>query len=174
MELLSAIVAVLTVLVFVDLVLSAAIIRRLRETETTLIALQTPPDTGLPVGASMPEFSSANGELDRRDLAGEPAVIAFFSTTCSHCPAQAEQLAARADEFADTGTRVVSVLAAAEGTPDDLTPMLRKAGLLLTESSTDGLMAVFGETATPSFLLFDADGQLTRKGHELSDVLGSG
>jgi hypothetical protein len=174
MALLSVIVAVLTVLVFVNLVLSAAIIRRLRETETTLIELRTPPETGMPIGSRMPEFRSANGELNRGDLAGEPAVIAFFSTGCSHCPAQAEQLAARADEVAGTGTRVVSVLAVAEGTTDDLTPTLRKAGLLLTESGPDGLMATFGETATPSFLLFDAEGQLTRKGHQLSDVLGSG
>ncbi|GAA3388438.1 peroxiredoxin family protein [Cryptosporangium minutisporangium] len=174
MELLAAIVAVLAVLVLVDLVLSAAIIRRLRQTETTLIELRTPPDTGLPVGATMPEFSAVNGDLSSRDLVGEPAVIAFFSTGCPHCPAQAERLAARADELAGHGTRVVSVLAVAEGTTDDLTPTLRKAGRLLTESGPDGLMAVFGETATPSFLLFDAEGRLMRKGHELSDVLGSG
>jgi cytochrome oxidase Cu insertion factor (SCO1/SenC/PrrC family) len=174
MAILSVIVAVLTALVLVDLVLSAAIIRRLRETEATLIDLRTPPDTGLPVGATIPDFSTGDDGLSRDDLAGGPALVAFFSTGCSHCPAQAARLASRADELTGDGTRVVSVLTVSEGRADNLSPVLEKTGTLVTESDPGYLTAVFGETATPSFLLFDADGRLTRRGHELSDVLGDG
>jgi hypothetical protein len=161
------------VLVLVDLVLSFAIIRRLRETETTLIEMTTPPASGMAPGEPMPEFVSQNGELSSADLAGEPVLLGFFSPSCRHCPAQAEQLAERADEITGKGVRVVSVLTVADGAPDDLSPTLRKAGTLITESDPGVLMAAFGAEATPSLLMFGDDGRLLAKGHAVDEVLAS-
>lgn len=173
MVLLSAAVVVLAVLLLVDLVLTFAIIRRLRETETKLIEMNTPPEAGLPVGARMPDFAAADGTLSSAELAGGPALIGFFSAGCRHCPAQAEHLADRAEDLNTQGVRVVSVLSVGDGATDELSPTLRKAGHLITESEPSAVAVRFQEAATPSFLLFGDDGRLLSRGHDLGEVLGS-
>ncbi|MEO3746636.1 TlpA disulfide reductase family protein [Plantactinospora sp. B5E13] len=173
MLLLSVVVAALAALVLVDLVLSAAIIRRLRETEAKLLEMTTPPASGLPIGAALPEFASPDGQVSRADVAGNPVLVGFFSSSCRHCPAQAEQLADRAEELATTGVRVVSVLTTGEGQTDELAPTLGKAGLVVTEDSPSTLMATFQVQGTPSFVMFGADGRLSARGHDLGEVLNS-
>jgi hypothetical protein len=169
--LLSAAVVVLAALLLVDLVLTFAIIRRLRETEAKLIEMNTPPESGLEVGARMPEFATTDGTLSHADLADAPALIGFFSAGCRHCPAQAEQLADRAEELNTQGVRVVSVLSLGDGAVDELSPTLRKAGLLVSESEPNPVAAVFQEAATPSFVFFGDDGRLLARGHDLGEVL---
>jgi len=166
-------VAVLAALVIVDLVLSAAIIRRLRETEAKLIETTTPPASGLPIGAAMPEFASPDGQVSSSDINGGPALIGFFSAGCRHCPAQAEALADRADEMAGSGLRVVSFLTVGEGMTDELAPMLRKAGPLIVEGDPNVMMATFQVQGTPAFAMFGADGRLVAHGHDLNEVLSS-
>ncbi|MEU8390977.1 TlpA disulfide reductase family protein [Micromonospora sp. NPDC048843] len=170
---LSTAVAILAALVLVDLALSAAVIRRLRETEAKLIEMNSPPASGLSVGTTLPEFVSPDGQVSSADLAGSPTLIGFFSAGCRHCPAQAEKLADRAEEFGGTGVRVVSFLTVGEGMTDELGPTLRKAGLLVMDDSPSAVMAAFQVQGTPSFVLFDADGRLAARGHDLSEVLGS-
>jgi hypothetical protein len=169
--LLSAAVVVLAALLLVDLVLTFAIIRRLREIETKLIDMNTPPESGLPVGEPMPEFAAADGTVSRADLAGGPALIGFFSAGCRHCPAQAEELADRAEELTAQGVRLVSFLSVGDGAVDELSPTLRKAGPLVTEPEPSLVAAAFQESATPAFVLFGADGRLTARGHDLDEVL---
>lgn len=171
MALLSVAVAVLTALVLLDLVLSAAIVRRLRETEKQLIEITTPPDTGMTPGDQMPDFLSSDGQVARSDLVGTRSLVAFFSDDCRHCPTQAERLAQRADEIAGSGLTVVSVLHVAGGSAEDLTPLLSKAGHLILENGTDELMNVFRADSTPTFLMFDDAGVLLRKGHGVDEVL---
>lgn len=170
---LSIAVALLAALVLVDLVLSAAVIRRLRETEAKLIEMTTPSASGLPVGAAMPEFVSPDGQVSSADLAGSPALIGFFSAGCRHCPAQAEALADRAAEIGGAGVRVVSFLTVGDGAADELAPMLSKAGLLVTEGDTSAAMTTFQVQGTPAFVMFGADGRLVARGHELSEVFSS-
>ncbi|TDC85943.1 TlpA family protein disulfide reductase [Micromonospora sp. KC606] len=161
----------LAALVVVNLVLSAAIIRRLRETEAKLIEMTTPAASGLPLGGAMPEFVSPDGQVSSADLAGGPVLVGFFSAGCRHCPAQAEALADRAEEIGGGGVRVLSFLTAGEGETDDLAPTLRKAGLLVTEGDTSAMMTTFQVQGTPAFLMFGDDGRLLARGHELSEVI---
>ncbi|MGC4836034.1 TlpA disulfide reductase family protein [Micromonospora vinacea] len=170
---LSTAVGILAALVLVDLALSAAVIRRLRETEAKLIEMNSPPASGLSVGATLPEFVSPDGQVSSADLAGSPTLIGFFSAGCRHCPTQAEKLADRAEEFGGTGVRVVSFLTVGEGMTDELGPTLRKAGLLVMDDSPSAVMAAFQVQGTPSFVLFGADGRLAARGHDLGEVLGS-
>jgi hypothetical protein len=172
MVFLSVAVAVLAGLVLIDLVLSAAVIRRLRDTEQQLIEIMTPPETGMTPGEPMPDFVLPGGEFSRADLTGRPALVAFFSASCRHCPAQAERLAERADELADKGVAVVSVLSASDGAADDLSPLLRKAGRLVGENGAGELMRAFHAEHTPTFLMFDRAGLLLANGHGLDEVLG--
>ncbi|MFI6780636.1 TlpA family protein disulfide reductase [Micromonospora sp. NPDC050276] len=170
---LSTAVAILAALVLVDLALSAAVIRRLRETEAKIVEMTSPPASGLSVGAPLPEFVSPDGQVSSADLTGSPALIGFFSAGCRHCPAQAEKLADRAEEFGGAGVRVISFLTVGEGMTDELGPTLRKAGLLVMDDSPSAVMAAFQVQGTPSFVLFGADGRLAARGHDLSEVLGS-
>jgi thioredoxin-related protein len=169
---LTAAVVVLTVLVLVDLLLSAAIIRRLRDTEAQLADALPSTQPGLRTGTPMPDFSSADGSLTRADVAGTPVLLGFFSTGCRYCPAQAEQLAHRASEIAGQGIRVVNVLTVVdEDMPDDLTPVLEKSGTVVTEHGPGGLMAAFSVSGTPTFLLYDGNGTLLGNGHTIDAAL---
>jgi AhpC/TSA family len=173
MALLAAAVAALAALVLIDLVLSAAIIRRLRGTEERIDELTAPPVSGLMVGENMPEFVTPDGGLTRADLAGEQALIAFFATGCRHCPGQARQLADRAPRLAGAGIRVLSVVTVAPGDVDELTATLHEAGRVVTETGSATMMGAFHEQATPSFLLFGVAGHLLARGHDLDALLDS-
>src|SRR5690242_7010580 len=149
-------VIVLAVLVLLDLLLSGAIIRRLRDHEAQLADAMPSTGPGLRTGTPMPDFTSADGSLTRAGLAGVPVLLGFFSTGCRFCPAQAEQLAHRAGGITARGIRVVNVLTVTdEDAADDLTPVLEKSGTVVTEHGPGGLMATFAVAGTPTFLLFD-------------------
>ncbi|MFC7480934.1 TlpA family protein disulfide reductase [Luedemannella flava] len=162
----------LTVVVLIDLLLSAAIIRRLRDTEAHLADLMPSAQPGLKTGTPMPDFTSADGSLTRAALAGTPVIFGFFSTGCRYCPTQAEQLAHRAAEIAERGLRVINVVAINdESIPDDITPVLEKSGTVVAEQGMDNLMAAFSVTSTPTFLLYDGRGTLIAKGNHLEETL---
>jgi peroxiredoxin len=173
MAFLAVAVAALAALVLVDLVLSAAIIRRLRETEERLDGLDAAAMPGLMVGESMPEFVAPDGTVSRADLVGGRALVGFFAAGCRHCPAQARKLADRAGQLAASGIRLVSVVTVPEGEADELTATLQGAGPLVVESGSGTVMAAFHELATPSFLLFDVDGRLLVRGHDVDALLDS-
>ncbi|MDI6097440.1 TlpA disulfide reductase family protein [Actinoplanes sp. NEAU-A12] len=172
MVFLSVAVVILTALVLIDLVLTGAVIRQLRDTEKQLVEMNTPPDTGMAPGELMPEFVSPDSDLSRTDLAGKRTLVAFFSTGCRHCPAQAERLAERADEIAGRGITVVSVLGVSEGDTEELSPLLRKAGRLITENGSGEVAGAFRAFSTPTLLVFGEDGVLVANGHSLDEVLG--
>lgn len=168
----TAAVIVLTVLVLVNLLVSAAIIRRLRETEAALAEALPSTQPGLRTGTPMPEFASMDGTFSKADVAGTPALFGFFSTGCRYCPAQAEQLAHRAAEIAELGIRVVNIVSVInDDVPDDITTLLEKSGPVVTEHGPGGLMATFSVSGTPTFLLFDRVGTLLGKGHSVEEAL---
>lgn len=172
MLLLTAAVVALTVFVLIDLLLSAAIIRRLRDTEARLEEITPSARPGLMTGTAMPDFRDAGGSFTSADVAGTPLLLAFFATGCRYCPTQAEQLAHRKAEIDGLGIRVVSVLTVIDdAAPDDLTPTLEKSGLVVTEHGPGGLMATFSVTGTPTFLLYDRSGTLLGSGNAVHEVL---
>ena len=168
---LSVAVAVLASLVLVDLVLTAAVIRRLRDTEARLDEITTPPDTGMALGDPMPEFTAPDGGVSRAGLAGGLSLVGVFSAGCRHCPAQARRLAESSDRLLGRGITVVSVLGLSDGDADELSPVLRKAGNVIVEKGGGELAGTFRVEATPTFLLFDEAGVLVAKGHDLDEVV---
>jgi hypothetical protein len=170
--LLTAAVVALTVFVLIDLLLTAAVIRRLRETEARLAELTPSTRPGVMTGTSMPDFSDAEGVFTRAAVDGTPLLLAFFATGCRYCPTQAEQLAHRSAEITGLGIRTVSVLTVIDDeAPDDLTPVLEKSGTVVTEHGPGGLMATFSVTGTPTFLLYDRNGTLLGSGNALEEAL---
>jgi hypothetical protein len=172
MVLLSVAVAALAVVVIVDLVLSTAVVRRLRELEERIGDATAPPPSGPAVGTAMPQFVTADGTLSQADLIGGDVLVGFFATGCRFCPAQAEQLAGRTGELA--GVRVVSVITEQGESDAELETSLRAAGRMITEEAPGVTMRAFGVSATPTFLLYGDDGLLTARGNELRDLLGAG
>ena len=172
MALLTAAVIVLTVLVAVDLVLSAAVIRRLKETEARLEEITGGAMPGPEIGSALPELTE-DAPLAQSDLLGAPTILGFFATGCRYCPPQADALLQKSAVLEQAGIRVISVLVVAEGQEDELTPTLDKAGRLVTEVAPGTLKDTFGVMGTPTFLRYDASGVLTAQGNALGDVLDS-
>ncbi|MGI5174982.1 TlpA disulfide reductase family protein [Dactylosporangium sp. CA-152071] len=165
MTLLYALVAVLTVAVAVDLLLTTAVIRRLRAIEEHRDP--GPASVGPPLGSALPA-----GQVDRiTGRTGGPLLLAFFSTTCKYCPDQADRLARRATDLRRDGVQILSVVTTTPG--EDvaaLATVLRPAGQVVTEPGPGELMAAFGVLGTPTFLYYDDGGILAASGTTVDDL----
>jgi hypothetical protein len=169
-------VAGLAVLVAANLVFTAAVVRRLRDTEARLDDVLPAPAQGLALGERAPVFRTEDGVVSDADLTGRPALLAFFSGDCRYCPRQAELLRKHADELSGAGVAVLSVLTVADVEDpatghENLGPVLRDAGALAVEAAPGTTMPAFGESVTPTFLRFDAGGVLVARGHDVREVL---
>lgn len=175
MTVLSVAVVILAIAVAVDLVLSAAIIRRLREIQQQGPA--GPGGTGgLAIGTPLPlaaiERSAARTGLTPEDLTGAPVLLAFFSTTCRYCPEEADRLVARADRLAAEGVRVVSVVTTEGGAGvPELATVLDRAGRVVVESGPAELAPLFEVLGTPSYLHFDENGRVAATGFTIDDAM---
>lgn len=174
MSILAAAVVILTVLVVVDLVLTTAVIRRLRTYEAGGPMAGAPPQTiELAVGAEVPEFAAdADGSrLDRGTLLGRRTLIGFFSTTCRPCTTEASELVRREARLTADGITTVPVLMLNGGAdPNGLAAVLAGVGPVVTEPPGGAVATAFGAKATPSYVLVDPDGRVAAKG-TLEDCL---
>lgn len=170
MMVLTTAVVVLGILCVLNLAVSAAVIRRLRH----LPGRDTPPPTGgLPPGSAVPEFAlrSEHGDpLDLESLRGRHTLIAFLSTTCSTCVAQAPGLAARRTELTDAGTDVITVLLNNGPDARGLRTLLSSAGTLLTDADALSLTQAFRIEATPTYCLIGPDATVTASFADLADL----
>lgn len=168
MYVLTAAVIVLAVLTLLNILLTTAMIRRMGRKENGQVDIG-----GLPVGAVVPEFEAATVDGDEVSLAGHRSLVAFYSTSCPGCEAQAPNFAAAAGGLAEQGLQVVPVLME-RGAPGDksaVRDLLRRAGPLVVENGDRGLAAVFGTRATPSYFTVGPDLRITGKGLTLAECL---
>ncbi|WP_034260896.1 TlpA family protein disulfide reductase [Actinospica robiniae] len=179
MAILTAAVILLSILVILDLVLSAAVIRRMRVYES---ARNAPPDRGgLADGAPVPEFATttADGaEFATASLAGARTLLGFFATSCTHCVAAAPALADRAGRLAAEGVEVVPVLTmdevgALDGVAESMRADLAKAGTLITEPRPGPVVSAFQIRATPSYVLVGPDGKVLTSGYTVDECLAA-
>jgi hypothetical protein len=161
---LTAAVCVLTVFVLINLVVTAGLVRRLREQ-----ALSAPAyDAGGPaVGAPAPAVTATTA--DGRDVevaaAGRPTLVAFFATSCTACSREAPGFAARTAEFRAQGLTVVTVLERRPGDDDGpLAAALEAVEHLVREDMPGPVLSAFEVAATPAFFLLAADGTVQSKG----------
>ncbi|MEO3829998.1 hypothetical protein [Actinomadura sp. B10D3] len=133
-----------------DLILTLAVVRRLREHAALLEGGRTRvPFT--PVGTTLPEFSasSLDGTAVTRAFFTEPTIVALFSTTCASCRE-------RLPEFTDRiqGLDAGRVLAVIEGEQDDAAPFtaaLAPIATVVVEPVKGPVNTAFGHPASPSF-----------------------
>lgn len=159
MTILAVAVVVLAVLVLVNMSITFAALRRLREHGEHLAAR---PD-GLPVaaelvGRSLPDVTVATVDgvkVTAERLRDRPWLIGFFSVTCQPCREHAPLFAAasEADRLA-----VVITDGATDVQRDELVALLAGTPYIVTESGLDGLSGGLGVQMFPIVVRTDKAG----------------
>lgn len=145
----------------VNLLLLAAVIRRLRRQEEER---NRPLESGPRPGQEVPDFTAttvSGRSVSRAGLIGRPAVLAFLSTDCPACPALVPHLVAHARSTGLTADRMIVVIVGAESAAKELTEPLAGVASLVVEPFPGELSAAFQIAATPTTVLVDADGTVT-------------
>lgn len=136
-----AAVVIVGVVSALNLVLTLAVIRRLRHVEEHGGAV-TP--SLLPVGATIPELAQV----------GRPAVIGFFDTECDACTAQLQPFLDLARAYT-----AEQVLAVVSGPGDEkYTGRLRDHARVIAEPAGGPVCLAFANSAFPAFYLLDEAG----------------
>ncbi|GAA0927801.1 TlpA family protein disulfide reductase [Virgisporangium aurantiacum] len=148
-----------TVLGLLNLLLTLAVLRRLRE-QATQPAAGNPDSELLPVGAPLPAFTghtAGGGVVD--GATAKPEVLAFLSTTCGAC---LEQVSALIRYVTDRGIARDAALVVVVGPADDpvgteLTADIDPVATVLREPLDGPVCRAFNQRLFPTFYLV-ADG----------------
>lgn len=143
-----------------DLILTLAVVRRLREHAALLDGGRahvpfTPP------GTSLPEFSAPglDGTAVTRAFFTEPTIVGLFSTTCPACRERLPEFTERV-----RGLDARRVLAVVEGERDDAEPFtaaLAPVATVVVEPVKGPVNTAFGHPASPSFYVVGQDAVVT-------------
>jgi hypothetical protein len=170
---LSGAVIVLTAMVMLNLAVTVAVIRRLRELAGQ--PGESVNHAGPEPGSRLPDFAAEaldGTPVRSADLVGKRTVLAFFSTSCSACRAKAPDYAARAASLEDSGDVVITILQTAPGdNPAAMIAALERAGTLIVQPFPAPLMRTFMVRATPFFYLTDQAGRVASKGISMDAAL---
>src|SRR5262245_16069380 len=169
---LGAVLALVGAVALTNLVLTMAIIRRLRLIEDRAAQGSTPP-AGLPrIGAAPTEFAlttTGGATITAKDVSTGTRTVLFLSTGCQPCTELAATLA-RDPALVDAGMAAVVT-----GMPDDPATQEFLAGLppaLPVGVETDyAISRAFSVTGYPTVLRLE-DGVITAAEHSLAAVLG--
>ena len=163
MGVLVAAVVVLTALTLFNLVLTMALVRRLRRLEDPGRGGTFPefPDLEeVPAGRPVPDFTATTRdgvEISAKERLGDRAVYAFFDTSCGTCKKQLQPLVdfARRAGLADA---------------DAYTSVLEGHATIVMQSLGDEVGLAFSPGGIPAVILADADGVVVRSGVEVRSV----
>ncbi|WP_405897608.1 hypothetical protein OG242_08785 [Streptomyces sp. NBC_00727] len=170
MTVLTAAVVVLGLLCLLNLAVSTAVIRRLR---LLGVRMDPAPGAGPAIGGPVPAFDVVADDgtsLDPDFLRGRHTLVAFLSTTCSACVADAPKLALRAAELDASGTRVLVVLLDDGEDARGLRRLLSPVGTLLTGENALAFMTAWRVEATPTYWLTGEDGTLAAELQDLDSL----
>jgi thiol-disulfide isomerase/thioredoxin len=156
MPFLAAAVVLVGALGLFNLLLTFAVLRRLREHTEELARLRdvrhfdpAAYDSGVLVGRTLPEFATSTGN--------RPELVGFFDATCSTCHEHAP-------EFAVVARRPggVAVVTGAGPGADDLIGLLADVPTVLTGDEAAEVADSLGVQAFPTFLRVDQEGTIVR------------
>jgi hypothetical protein len=157
--LIAAVVLVGALCVF-DLLLTFAVLRRLREQSAELARLAgqaqfAPYDPGVLVGRTLPRADA--------DSVDRPRLVAFFDVNCDACHEHAPQFAVAARAHA-----AMAVISGAGPRLDDLVEMVGGVSSVITAERADNLVKAVGVEAFPTFLRVGPDGTIVEAQTELA------
>lgn len=174
MPYLIAAVVVLAVLCVLNLMLTTAVVRRLRvHSEQLAGTLPARAGTALPVGAPAPGFAatSVDGAAVSSDrLSGAASLLGFFSTGCSSCAEQLPVFVAHAGAFPGGRERVVAVVTGEGGEAERLVGELRAVATVITENGPGGLRGRYEVGFFPTFYALDDRGRIASAGHSAREL----
>jgi peroxiredoxin len=172
MAYLAAAVVFVGLLCFLDLLLSLAIIRRLRqEQDQHGAAPHGVQAVTLPAGTMAPEFTAVTttGAARTRDsLAGQRSVIAFFAASCDSCRTQLDDFADYARSMPGGAGQVLAVVSGDPGQARDIVQKLDGPVSIALESEDSPTAAAFSVWGFPSFYALDEDGRILSAGMSVS------
>lgn len=178
MGVLIAAVVVLTALVLFNLVLTMALVRRLRHLENPGQGGAFPafPDLEeVPAGRPVPEFTATTRdgvEISAKERLGDRAVYAFFDTSCGTCKKQLQPLVDFARQAGLAPEQVVAFVGHEdpEADADAYTSVLEGHATIVMQSLGDEVGLAFSPGGIPAVILADADGVVVRSGVEVKSV----
>ncbi|MFE1166436.1 hypothetical protein [Nocardiopsis sp. NPDC058789] len=159
-----------------NLVLTLAVIRRLRETSQDVrSASASGPATldELPAGTPIPSFRATTPEgkeVTSDEHLGQQTVYAFFDTSCTMCKSRLTPLVERARHNGLTPEQVVVVIGDADGRADEYTTLLDDGVTVIVEEPFGPVAQEFPLQGVPTFILADESGRVTRSGPDLDAV----
>ncbi len=177
------------VLSLVNLWLTVAMARRLREQQEQL-AGQVPqsaqrPVVGLPAGTPVPGFSVttlSGAVVSAEDLGGERSLIGFFTPGCAPCHDQVPAFIAFARTLPGGPGHALAVVSsggrrATRAREQDAEPLVRElaeagAAHVVGEPSAAAVAAALAVTGYPSFILLGADGRVEAGAHGIAGLGG--
>ncbi|WP_411084266.1 hypothetical protein [Streptomyces sp. cmx-18-6] len=156
-----AAVVLVGVLCVFDLVLTFAVLRRLREHTAELERLAvgpsfTPYDHGVLVGRALPEAAAAH----------KPALVAFFDARCGTCHEHAPRFAARA-----RGRGALAVVSGEGPRADELAAHVAHDAVVIRDAAAAEVVSALEIGAFPTFLVVGPDGVVVRAEADL-EALG--
>ncbi len=153
-----SVVSVLTVLVALDLVLTAAVMRRLREHDAALRgpAVQLATSPGLPVGARVPAFAAqtSRGTINSDELTADDTLFAFVSPGCVGCEEDRPRLTAELRRRAEAGQVSVVVVTESSTRIREYESTYGALAQVVADGPVDGpVTTAFAVRAYPSYAL---------------------
>lgn len=155
------VVIVLTVLVTFDLVLTAAVMRRLREHDAALRGPAVEPLTApaLPVGSRVPAFSAQTnrGAVNSDELLADDALFAFISPGCVGCEEDRPRLTDELRRRAAAGRASVIVVTEASTRVREYESTYGALARVIADGPVDGpVTTAFAVRTYPSYALVHA------------------
>lgn len=163
MPVLIAAVVLVGAIAVLNLLLTMAVIRRLRRYEAAQGAPL--PDSGPKVGATIPEFSgeTLSGEtVATTDVSSAEAVFAFLSTTCSACPTSLPYLVEYAQARELKAAQVVAVIGGEQADAGEFLDALAGKATVIMEAAMGPITQSFDVSAFPTFVMTNAEATVTR------------
>lgn len=164
--------ALITVLLLLDLLLTVAVIRRLRDHTSRLGVLEaTPVRRSGPVrGAAFPEFSARTVDgvaVDHGQFGKGQVLIGIFASSCGSCRVHMPEFLQIAKELPRERVLVLVLGDPDEG--DDLVRSARTASRVIVDPEASQITTGLNLPGVPMFLALD-NGRITAVGTETADV----
>jgi len=165
---LSAAVAVIGAVLLANLALTLALVRRVRELTQRPARHSHPVRTGLPVGATVPNFTAitVTGETwSRAGIAGSRGLIGFLAAGCDPCHRQLPEFTALAATIPGGASQVLAVVTGDGESAAELVRGLGEAAAIVRQPEEGGLCQAFEVRGFPSYYLISGDGRVEGAGN---------
>jgi hypothetical protein len=166
----------LGVVTFLNLILTTAVIRRLREREILSASHGTGTievDAGIPVGGTVPSFETTATDgtaVTGAEAANKRMLYAFFSVDCKACWPKVPAFVTYVRQLGLGTDQVVSSVVGAGAASDDSVARLESVGRVVMEPTGGPMSSALEARGFPSFVLVGAGGAVEAYTFSLTDM----